>query len=733
MSRARVPAVVALLFSALAYLRLPLDIEDPLRGTLVILPLVLAALVITGRWARERSGRPTPAPVAVGEAIGLAVLVLLALGRHHLGLRPTPTLDTIIAAGLALLLAHRMGWLVLALRPALGRRLPERPPWPFFVLPLTVYLAILPWSSWQHPPDGDEPHYLLLTHSLAYDFDTDLANNYEAGDSQSFMDRRLEPQLGDPVGRRGELYSRHNMLLPSLLAPFYRLGGLMGALMVMAALTAAACWLTLALAQRYVPELPGEALLTWAVLAFSAPFLLFSYQVWIEVPAAVLTLLVLIQIHRLGNGVPGSWQGWLGFALPLVLLPMLKIRFLLVAVPLAVLAFWRAEKQAKRGLVAIALGLGLLTAAILIFNQLVFQNPLKFHDIDGLKRLAYPLSQYLRGFTGLFFDCAFGLFASAPIWMLLLPAVLLLLYHRSRLLSDYCIVFSPYLFLLFPRGEWFGGWSPPFRYGIVTLPLLALWLVPLLAGRRHSGARFLIALLGTLTLTLTVLWLVEPGWTYNLAHGRSHLLDQLSIRLSADVARLFPSSTRIRIASVVWPPVALAIMGGLWIVGKRRGLRAISLWGTASALLLPALVAWTAQNRATRVVEFEDPWLHERTGKVHPDLWVVYRPQYRGGWILPAGTSIDVPVVAGGNRLDLKVDLRALPKNASTTILEVSDGRGHVLDREEITPTGKWTSVELAGLTWKGDSTLTIAISGDESRPRPRAILDRAFLTWRDR
>ena len=44
----------------------------------------------------------------------------------------------------------------------------------FFALAFIVYLAILPWSATQRPPDGDAPHYLLLTHSLAFDFDTDL-------------------------------------------------------------------------------------------------------------------------------------------------------------------------------------------------------------------------------------------------------------------------------------------------------------------------------------------------------------------------------------------------------------------------------------------------------------------------------------------------------------------------------------------------------------------------------
>jgi hypothetical protein len=288
----------------LAHLGLPLPQSDPLRGTLVVLPLILVALRSVGRWAEVRGGPATPRKIVAGELMALALLVGIGLGRDHLGLAPAPWVDRCLAGGFVLLLGHRLVWVVRALRSCLGDELPRLPPAPFFVLPFVVYVAILPWTATQRPPDGDAPHYLLLTHSLAFDFDTDLRNNYEQGDSLAFMRLRLEPQLGDPEGADGELYSRHNVPLPLLLAPFYRVAGLMGVLILMAAIAAATSWLALALARDYEPERPGAALLAWATLAFTAPLLLFSYQVWVEVPAALLVLVGLIQVQRLRHMSP---------------------------------------------------------------------------------------------------------------------------------------------------------------------------------------------------------------------------------------------------------------------------------------------------------------------------------------------------------------------------------------------------------------------------------------------
>lgn len=734
MTREIGPLAAALVLTVLAYLGLSLSPEDPLRSTLVLLPLMVTALLGIGRWARDRGGHPTPRSVAVTEAALLSLLILVCLGRYQLGLGDVGLIDRVLVGAFFVLLGHRVGWLIYALLGALGSEIPRSPPSPFFALPFVLYLAILPWTTTQRPPDGDAPHYLLLTHSLAFDFDTNLQNNYTQGDSLQFMDLRLTPQPGDPQGAEGELYSRHNLLLPLILAPFYRLAGLFGVLVAMAAITAVTAWLTLALARFYDPGLPCEAILAWATLAFTAPFLLFSYQVWVEIPAALLVVVSMLQIQRLRQEEPITVWNWVSLFGSVLLLPLLKIRFLLIAAPLATLAIWHASKRRRSGALLLLVSLLVLVGATLLFNQMTFDNPLKYHDIDGLRSYAQPAGQYLRGFIGLFFDCAFGLFANAPIWMLLLPALILTARQRHPALKDFALVFLPYLLLLSPRGEWFGAWSPPYRYGVVMLPLLTIWLIPLLRERRRAGARTLIVILLVGTLALTMFWLVIPGWTYNLAHGRSHVLDQLSTRTAADVARFFPSATRIRAATYIWPPVALVLTTLLWRWRGRPPFPNLMVWATAAALVVPTATLWSARHRVTRVVEFEDPWLSPDQGFVYPDLWVVYRPQFRGGWRLPSRTSMLLPAVPGGDVVDLQIDLLMKSRTGKPGRLEITDTDGTALADARIERVGEWTSLSFDGLPWTPDHSLTLAFQGPEGKRAENhsVILDRAILTWRE-
>ena len=333
---AAVLAACAVASAAPAARLLPLPADDPFRGTLVVLPLILGALREIHRWGARRGGRRLGRrrPRRGSWAPSRSWSSSSSPGRTcrwRGWTRSSPPGSCSSSAA---------GWRgrPLALRPLLGDRLPRRPSVLFFLLPLTVYLAILPWSARHRQPDGDEPFYLLVTHSLAYDFDADLTNNYAHGDWRHFMDRPIEPQPGDPVGPHGERYSRHNELLPMALAPAYRLAGKMGALAMMALMTAALAWLTLRLARHYVPDLPGESLAAWALAAFAPPLLLYSYQVWVEVPAALLAgggaRPHLLSIDDAGRRRPWGSKEWLGLGLPVLLLPLVKIRLILISGPL---------------------------------------------------------------------------------------------------------------------------------------------------------------------------------------------------------------------------------------------------------------------------------------------------------------------------------------------------------------------------------------------------------------
>jgi hypothetical protein len=752
---------------------LPLPAADPFRGTLLLLPLLLAGAHEISRWTVRQGGRALAPGGTAGELAAVGVLVLLVLGRSHLGLRRA---DEVLAAALLLVLAHRVGRQAAALRPLLGEAIPDRPSSLFFWLPFLAYLAILPWSAGHRQPDGDEPYNLLITHSLAYDLDADLTNNYAHGDWRHFMNRPIAPQPGDPVGPHGELYSRHNDLLPMLLAPAYRVAGKEGALATMAALAAALAWLTLRLARHYARGLPGGALGAWAILAFAPPLLLYATEVWVEVPAALLTVLALDRILALQARQErgrGDWElkDWLGIALPVLLLPLVKIRFMLISAPLLLLGWWYSGRQ--RRAVWILGGLLLAVAAgILLHNTLLYKNPLKIHSWEEVEPSQHSLAAYALGLSGLLWDSAFGLFGAAPVWLLLLPAAFLFLPRERRALPVHLVVLmTPYLMVVVPRTEWYGGWSPPFRYGLVMLPLLAVALVPLLERRERRerpgglgavglrgpatgcaerpqeqarrtqpspdrpGAWALLAALAGFTLALTLLWVVEPGWTYNFAHGRTYLLDHLSERLGEDVIRFFPSSIRPRLATWLWPLATLLLLPLAWWLPGGRGGRAgrrtgAALLGFAGLLAFAAALPLAATRVPTSTIELEDPEVRKSGGHLHPDLWVIERPLYRGGWVLRVEEKVTAPVIPGGRRVRLVLEAELIRNQPVPFSLDIRAG-DTLLAQWTPHRARSWGRVVLGPFDWPAGAELVLAAHGDHPPGALNgAILDRVRLEW---
>jgi hypothetical protein len=724
----------AVLVSIFSSKSLPLPVSDPFHGTLVILPLILAGLREIRRWTERLGGRPLGAEGTAGELTALAVLLLLVAARPHLALA---RMDEVLAAGFLLVLAHRLARQSAALRPLLGTRVPARPSVLFFLLPLTAYLAILPWSTAHRQPDGDEPFNLLITHSLAYDFDADLTNNYAAGDWKRFMDRSLEPQPGDPRGPHGEIYSRHNEMLPLILAPAYRLAGKNGALATMALLTAALAWMTVRLARHYVPDRPGEVLAVWALTAFAPPLLLYSYQVWVEVPAALLLAGGLDRILDLDGQRGWRWKEWLGIGLSVLLLPLLKIRFILVSGPLLAMGWWYAGRP-RRPVLILSLLLAAVAGGMLVYNQILYSNPLKIHSWQEVDPHNYGSLSYLSGSLGLFWDAAFGLFGCAPVWLLLLPALLLLAALRRRLLVHLAALTVPYLIIVAPRTEWYGGWSPPFRYALIGLPLLGLALVPLLARRadQHDrpGAYALLAGLAALTLALTLVWVVVPGWTYNFADGRTYVLDNLTERLGMDLARFFPSSIRLRTATWLWPPFSLALVSLVWwLPGRRRGLGTASagLAGITAVLALAAALPLAAARVPTQVVELEDPQVWKSGGHLYPDRWVIERARYRGSWVLRVGERIQAPVVPGGRRVLLTLHAQLIRNQPVPFAVDLQAG-DRLLATWRPGRERAWETVTLGPFDWPRGAPLVLAAQGDHPPGDLNgALLDRVDLEWR--
>ncbi len=694
----------------------------PMAGTLGILPLVV------GIFGAANALVPAKAPdrFLTARLLTGSALVLLALARGQLGLRYGEALGSaVIIGGLFVLLL----WQAAAGIRLLAHHSPRNRDGylAFFLIVFAVYLGVQRWQSEQRPPDGDEPYYLLLTHSLAYDLDSDLTNNYEQGDSLEFMARRIDPQLGDPVGANGERYSRHNMALPLLLAPAYRLMGAYGALIMMAAITAALALLILRLGDHYFPERPAACLWTASVAALSPPLLLYSYQVWVEVPAALLVATATSGILTMGSESP-SWRRSSFVIVPILLLPLLKLRFLALSVSLLALALLRTSRPTRKILLRGGVVLLSLTALTLLFNQTVFGQALKHHSWHSLTTYFVPLQDYLRAPYGLLFDHTFGLFLNSPIWLVLIPGAWLVMRTRRQLLWDTAILCAPYLLLVGPRWYWYGGWSPPFRYGIAFLPLLTLAAVPILARRRQAGVQYLLGALLAVTLALSLLWLVVPGWTYNFADGRSYLVDYLTTSFEADVARLFPSAIRPRAANLVWLAALLALVPGIVFGFRRKSLSANSTAGVAAILLALAALPLLAERLPLRVVEFEDPYVEKHGGELWPDQWVPNRADFVGSWRLRPGEEVTVPIVPSGIELVLTLRAKRIGPLKSAASLELlADDRP--VASISLPPSPHWSTLNLEPLPWPSESRkLSLRLEGAR---RTQILIDWARLEWK--
>ena len=633
------------------------------------------------------------------------------------------------------------GGFLWSLRPTLLRSLGRGKALPVvdvLALVFGIYVLLLPWVSAHRSPDGDEPWYLLLSHSIAFDADVDLENNYENAHSLEFMGRTLEPQPGDPVGPNGEAYSRHSALLSIVLAVPYRLAGLTGVLLTMCALTALLSWLLLGHLNATFGRASSRGVLnSWLVFSFTAPLLVFAHQVWVEVPAALLTLVAVIALEGLDGRRRVSRKAcWWLLGTALVLLPWLKLRFGAIALSLALVALLdgRRRGQLRLATVAPAIGVALVLGGLLVANQLRFGNPLRLYQVTDLVSWGALTLDSVQRFLGLFWDVAFGLFPASPLWLLIVVG----LTHRTCRPFRLAVIALPYLAAVAVRQEWYGGWSPAFRYGVVLLPLLACGLVePLRDRQKHR--RLVASLLVAPTLVLTIVWVTLPGWTYNVANGGSHLIQHVILVSGVDLWNVFPSASRSRPAMWLWPILSVAVLWMVWrwkpprtepALGRAK-LAAVAL-AASIALLLASLLA--RQRLPTTHVELESPAVTKLGGSPEPTKWQVNRTQYPEAWVLPEGAEAHVPLVGGGTTVEISVLGRFIQNRSSgPAILEIWCGERR-LGEVAFSEPEVWRTLSVRVADWRDGEQLVLRVRAPESSAPANVVnglaIDHARFRW---
>ncbi|HJW92530.1 MAG TPA: hypothetical protein VJ901_02830, partial [Thermoanaerobaculia bacterium] len=413
----------------------------------------------------------------------------------------------------------------------------------FTIAAVVVYALVLP-TQLQTPIDGDEPFYLLVTESIVHDHDLDLANQYRDIAHTDTGRPDLVPQLGDPTGPHGEQYSRHEPFLPLVMVPGYMLFGLPGAIATIALF---GVLLVRSLVRWFEDEGISDATIRalMPLIVFGPPILFYAVRIWPEVPAAFCFVEAIRGIRQ------RRAQRWIPALFALVLL---KLRFMLLAVML--LPF--IVRDRKRAAIAAA-----MLAIPLLVVWLISGSATNVHTLRELVPVAPML--YVKGLFGLMLDGAAGIAFQAPLYLLGIVAFA----HWRSMPEGFrlgAIASLIYVLTLLPRAEWHGGWSPPLRYIVVLMPVLALGAAALYEQVR--SARAWLAPIVIWTFGIALHGIARPWSLFHIANGENNVGEYLSTLYHSDFSRLFPSYIRPNFAAIVAP---LAVLLALLTFAPRGG------------------------------------------------------------------------------------------------------------------------------------------------------------------
>jgi hypothetical protein len=435
-------------------------------------------------------------------------------------------------------------------RLAAGAAGPARPG-ALVLAAFVFYLLLGAWTTTVYPPTGDEPHYLLITHSVLHEGDLDLADNMRRGDFQAFYPSATLDFHGARA-RSGALVSKHFPTLSILLAPAYALLGRWGAALLLSLIAA----LLSALVYRAALEFgasPVQALLAWGLAVISPPLATYFDLIFPELPAAWLLVYGLLSLQR------GSLRGAMLGALCAGALTWLYPKYAPLSAVLA-LAMPFAPRIAWRQAAAAWLVLAALGAAYLFFTRSVYDFGLADNPYGTFHGLFTAHS--LKNFLGLLVDRDYGFLATSPVLLLGLAGLGLRVRANTFLAAAAAAVLAVHLALYTVFVDFTGTGSVLSRY-LVPGVVLLFPLVPFGWARARAAGR----LTGAIALTLAVL-----GAIYAWLSAACPLLRFLSpkqvlwAKLGAEIS-IFPSlELHPGLASTLWACGWLALAGWFLVI-----------------------------------------------------------------------------------------------------------------------------------------------------------------------
>ncbi|MEW6456392.1 MAG: hypothetical protein AB1410_06750 [Acidobacteriota bacterium] len=347
-----------------------------------------------------------------------------------------------------------------------------------FFISLAIYTIFLfAFLSKNISFSGDEPHYLLISHSILKDGDINLRNNYIREDYKTFFPYRLRPHATWGIKGPSEWYSIHLPGLSYLVLPAYWIstqihGWADFIVRFFMILLSAFLGIQIFLFAKDEFKNLKIALSIWAIYSFSVPILFYSFHVYPEIPMISFSVYVLriVRFNKLNLfnsffcGVLLSTFPWFGVKYNIILISIFlfliysaiknKIYFIriipIILIPLISYLFFLNFMYSKYGTIStFAVYEGTLT-------------PEKMKYLKDLIMRKISLKLRIDSFLDYFFDQRDGLLPYSPFYFFSFLGLVEIL-RKSKIefflwsILSFSFLFN-YAFLTHR-----GGWCPPAR------------------------------------------------------------------------------------------------------------------------------------------------------------------------------------------------------------------------------------------------------------------------------
>ncbi len=511
---------------------------------------------------------------------------------------------------------------------------------------------------------GDEPYYLLTSHSLLRDGDINLADNYHNRDYFRFYEKEKNPRLRlDIYGRYGRqgrdtVYPINLPGLSILILPFYWLSQFFhGGLLTFILKASLAVWAALLGVQVYLlaKQLWNRervALGLWFIYAFTAPVLFYAVHLYPELPIAFFSVLIYRKVTAPEKPKAGQL---LVFGLLLALFPFFGLKYNFLFWPLLLVALYELLRRHRARVRVLFLLLPALAGQVLfaLFTHALYGTYSPFSIYEGVMTaeqsralksaiLGYPWRLRIESLLDYFLDQRDGLLLYAPLYAFLFLGLVEVIRRAKKEAVSLLFISLPYLanYAFFTHRQ---GFSPQGRI-LAPLSWVGIILVGFfLAHNRNRYFHFAFRLAVLASLALTVILLLHPTFLYQpTTHEYTDRPGDLFLYLSnlhVYLPAWLPSFIKIDntgyVPNIVWLGLLLVFILTYLLVRSKNELPRLFRPAVTMTLLAGAMFLWVLYPRPA---PFPTRSVAEGT------------PQARGYLLFPMGSGV---VIKPGGQLYL--------------------------------------------------------------------------------